>query len=640
MEQSATADTLRSVPPRQHRTSSTSLQSTPRLANSEPNPQPPDTEDLSDSLPSLRFPRPLGNRQLTNWVSSSSPDIMQPGNFPDEDPSLAELGYDIIGTDGESQAESTTSSFDYQRPDDVQSLAGTDTGTDADPNEVDTDSSDDEETSLNDTAVSDATVTESIHHNEADALNMVNQSLENPTSLSLSSFSPFMPSSYLDSLRSFESPIAVREQLASADDLSLAVKEVSTDSPDVKELEPLKPHWLEKFRIRATLQGAFRYIYEKHRILVVISSLAIIYSLVLAAKSMLLSSPVPKELSTVPVASVTVVLPPSSVTSTHPVVATSTNTQMPNALQTAGSSNGLMLIPFGIDKTHAGLAPSSSSEAICSAELSSRDEIIVRIPRSTKSSWLANDAIMIAVSRSLRDIPTKVTSVDEGFLIEVPMKEAHGVLTVTIATTRKPRINESFHINFGTHRFTEALDVGKQLVRGFAQRVVDTVNETTSWVEETYIPAFDVVSKQVCDQTVSVSGSLLHGLQDASNTIFGIPSRLVAQIQHSLNRELMLRRVGQAQLELTRQTQDVRDELSMALLRGQLGSKLLWLKMQGKEEEYAHYLSNAEMYWKEQRANADLARVERAELIRKQIRAWRERQRPVTKGSFWGKGMG
>ncbi|TGJ84657.1 hypothetical protein E0Z10_g4085 [Xylaria hypoxylon] len=586
MEQSETSDdTLRSIQlPRSHPSSSTSPQSTPRLANSEPNPEPPNIEDLSDSVLSLRFPRPVGNRQLTNWVSSSSPDIMQPGNVLDVDPSLTELGYDIIGTDGESQAESIASSFDYQKSDGIQSLTGTD---------VDTDSSDDEENNLNETTISDATIVEQVHYEdaaEAEALNMANQNLENPTSLSLSNSSPFKSLSYLDHIRTHEPTAVIRGQSYAVDDLPLSEQPEALSAPlTVKELEHL---------------GS--------------------------------SPPLPKELATVPVASVSVVTPLPSAKTTYSVTSpTPTTSQTLDAVQSASSPNGLIFIPFGKENTQTDVAAVPALATICLAELSGRDEIMIRIPQNLKSSWLAKDAILIAVSRGLQDIPTKVSSIDVGFLIQVPVKEAHGVLAVTIATTRKPIINESFRINFGTYRFTEALDAGKQLVRGFAQRVVDTVNGTTFWVEETYIPALDVVSRQVCDQTVSVSGSVLHSLRDASDSVLAIPSHLIAQMQRSLDASSLLRRISQFQLEFVREAQDVRDELRMAMLTSQINSKLMWLTLQGKAEEHGQYLNKAQMHWKEQRTRIESARVERAERTKKQIRTRHQRDRPISKGSFW-----
>ncbi|KAI0432227.1 hypothetical protein F5Y09DRAFT_329801 [Xylaria sp. FL1042] len=632
MEQLETPDdTLRSVqPPRPQRSSSTSPQSTPRLANSEPNPDPPTIEALSDSVLCLRFPRPVGNRQLTNWVSSSSPDIMQPGNIPDEDPSLTELGYDVIGTDGESQAESIASSFDYQKADDIQSLTGTD---------VDTDSSDDEESNLNETTISDATIVDQVRDDdaaEAETLNMVNQSLENPTSLSLSNFSPFTSLSQLDHIRTHEPAAVIRGHSSAVDGLFPAEQEPLLEPSTTEVLENEAPPTSKASKGRGILQLTLRYLIQRRRTLAILSSLVLIHTLALATKYYLLTPSVPKELSTVPVASVSVVVPFTSSKTTHSLASpTPTVSQTHNALQTSSSPNGLLFIPFGKDNAQTDVASIPALATICSAELSGRDEITIKIPQNIKSSWLAKDAIMIAVSRGVEDIPTKVSSIDSGFVINVPLKEAHGALVVTIATTRKPLINESFRINFGSYRFTGALDAGKQLVRGFAQRVVDTMNGTTSWVEETYIPALDVMSKQVCGQTASVSDSVLHGLRDVSDTMVGLPSRLIAQIRQTLGAQSLLRRATQFQLELAREAQDLRDELRMAVLTSQINSKLMWLALQGKAEEHGRYLNKAQVHWKEQRALVESARVERAERTKRQIRAWHERDRPISKGSFW-----
>lgn len=556
---------------------------------------------------------------------------MQPANAPDDGPSLTDLGYDIIGTDGESQAESIASSFDYQRSDDIQSLAGTD---------VDTDSSDDEETTLNETTISDATLIDEPHHDDdarAESLNMVDQSLESPTSLSLSTFSPFTSFTYLDHLRASESELAIRGPSSPMESLAFADQKVPTGSLVVEQPEHSEPGLPKACQGHGALRTAFAYVPKLRRVLTFLSIFTLLYGLTLSVRFLLLGAPLPRELSTVPVASVPFVVPqPSAKTISSVSNPTPTVSLAPNALQTSSSPNGLIFIPFGKDVTQAAVVAVPESAAICSAELASRDEILIRIPQTIKCSWLARDAILIAVSRGLQDIPTKVSSVDDGFLIRVPLKEAHGVLAVTIATTRKPRINEAFHVNFGTYRFTEALDAGKQLVRGFAQRVVDTMNETTSWVEETYIPALDVVSKQVRDQTASASDSMLHGLQEASDAILAIPSHIIAQIRHSLRIKLLLRRAGQLRLELAQETRNLRDELRMAMLMSRVNSKLVWLKMQGKTEEHGQYLSKAEMHMKEQRARVESARAERAETTKKQIRAWHERDHPVEpKVSFW-----
>ncbi|KAI0887675.1 uncharacterized protein GGS22DRAFT_157848 [Annulohypoxylon maeteangense] len=611
--------------------------------------KPDSLDHISNSVPYLRFPRPLGNRKLTNWVSSSSPDIMQPENIPDDEPSLAELGYDVIGTDGESQAESTASSLDYQRPDDVQSLGGTDTGTDVDTNDADTDSSDeDEEDEEEATALHDAPIISTISSTvveftgdaddeDADVETLVNQSLENPTDFSQHGFPALSRLLQADQDEIREVPSTEKFPIQDAE-LGENVKHILSSSGKNKPL----------YQGYDTYHLTLRHVRRNRRVLVALSGLAILYSLAITGKYFLFSPHTPRVLSTVPVAAVSSAAVPShtgnSVT-TSVVPPTLALAQTQKALQTGGSSpNSLMFVPFGKDKAQTGIPKQSEQQPICSVELYDRNEIMVNIPRGLKSTWLSRDAILIAVSRGLYDIPTKVSSVEEGFLIEVPLEEAHDVLAVSIATTWKPKIQETFRVDFGRNKFIGALDAGKQLVKGFAQKLVDTVNETTAWVEETYIPALDVVSKQVCIQTSSVSDSLLQGLRDVGNAILSLPSQITAQITTPIklpfNADNIAQRQHQAQLQLVREAQDLRDELALRYLSAQLRSKLWWLRIRGRTEEYQRYLSKAEIYLGKRVADAKTVKQERAEQLKKLIRTRRKHERHETRGSFWRKGMG
>ncbi|KAI1763079.1 hypothetical protein GGR53DRAFT_388546 [Hypoxylon sp. FL1150] len=600
-----------------------------------------DHYDLHNSVPSLRFPRPLGNKQLTNWVSSSSPDIMQPENIFDDEPSLAELGYELIGTDGEGQAESIASSFDYQRPDDVQSSAGTDTGTDVDINEADTDSSSDDydelPTIIDTPAASSMTRTVVVDNydtddEDADVETLANQSLENPTDVSQHGL-PRLVQSDLGQVQD----LSTAAQVTSAQDTTSGDQYVEkmTFFPAPAQDEP-KLRRVEGYRL------ALRYFQRNRRIFVILYSLAIFYSLVIAGKYFLFSSSSPRVLSTVPVASIPSVAVPSPILHTSTPTPTLTSTQTHKALQTGTSSSGLVSIPFTKDQDYTSVA-GQPQRTICSVKLSSRNEILVKIPEVVKSTWLSKDAIMIALSRGIHDIPTKVSSVEEGFMIGVPIDEAHDIIAVTIVTTAKPKVKETFHVNFGRNKFSNALDAGKQLVKGFAQKFVDTVNETTAWVEESYIPALDVMSKQVCHQTSSVSDTVLRGLRDAGNAVRSLPTHFtsrVAQLKLTDDDDVaqyVKRKREEVQLVLARDATDLRDELALRYLTAQLRSKLWWLQVQGKTEEYQRYLFKAEAYLKEMITNADAARQERAERVSNQIRSRRKHERHESRGSFWNK---
>jgi hypothetical protein len=649
--------------PTETSTAQTSSLSTPHLSSTEPSPGFPRTSDAaaaatSNSVPSLRFPRPLGNRQLTNWVSSSSPDIMQPGTILDDEASLAELGYDIIGTDGESQAESTTSSTDYQRTDDIQSLTGTDTGTDVDTTGGDTDSSDDEDEVTQDDAVAHRSPSRSTTHSNigsqdaTDAETLVDRSLESPTSFDMYG----IPNVHT----SGNKPQAVEETRpqpptpnldfsSDDDDLGSADTEKLPQSPSVE----CKPTTASKVYL-GTIGNFYEWISNslKERRHVLILDATIVLVLVALSGAVLtnkyLSSPqTPRILSTVPVASVSPALVATTEVaslSTTAITTTSTAKQQNTALQTDSSAASLNFMPLGrgpaqLQKETKSLSP---AQTICSAERANRNQLLIKIPRDIKASWLAKDAILIAVSRGAHDLQTQMTLVEEGFLIEIPLAEAHGVMDVSIATTRKPKVNESFQVNFGSHMLTGAFGVGKQLVKSLRQKVVDTVNETTLWVEEAYIPSLDVVSRQVCDQTVSISDSLQQRFREARRAAFQLPARFTSQvvdhIKQSVDGNTISQRATQAQLELSRTALDVRDELALGLLTAQLNSKLWWLKVRGKEEEHQRYLINAEAYYKKMSADAHEARRERAVNAAREIHDLKKQEDRKAHSPLWSKG--
>lgn len=649
--------------------------------------------DTSGSVPSLRFPRPLGNRQLHNWVSSSSPDIMQPSQVFDEDSSLVDLGYDIIGTDGESQAESTTSSIDYQRVD-CQSPNGTDTGTDVETVDAETDTSDEEEDAhLNDAEpISVGTPSDSgviveplrganggndtadaaAHGSDADELSasadprsddedifevdahgvverddfklLVARSSENITNVNQ------------DTIRH---PILGSITLEDQSEQSVeTIRGLPQEHPSPKDLPPEKLFNSEKLNEDSSSQEANRKDscqltwdcvsrqakarFEKRRhllrralMLVLAFGLYAIIPTLVTDEVLRMVMPAPKVISTVPVAHVAPSLQP---TTSNPAALAGTASKLTqiapepdDALETKASSNSLAILSFGKDHAHPKAPVLSATPRICSVEKSGRNTIMITIPSHVKSHGL-----MIAVSRGSVDLPTIVLPVEDGFVIELPVGEAYGVMDVSIASVRKPKINEFFQVNFGRHAIEDAFDAGKQFMRGFAQGFAKTVNETSLWAEGTCLPAFDVVSRQVSNQSASVSGSVIRGLKKAQRSASNLSTHLFAK---------MTPRFGpangepdfsyRAKLELARQTRDLGDGLSLGLLRAQLNSKLWWLKIQGKSAEYDQYMAKAEVHYQQKTAVAEEARRQRKMSVLKDVLARRLQERREPRVSFW-----
>lgn len=592
------------------------------LSKSEPRPardsqQLLENTNFSSSVPSLRFPRPLGNRQLINWVSSSSPDIMQPGNPLDEDQSLADLGYDVIGADGESQAASMVSSIDYQRPDDVQSLGGTDTGTDVDANDVDTDSSDDEEEVILDDTGRAYTYAEVAGHaaDEDDAEAFSVQSLENPTSLMhhSDSFPELAARSRTSTL-----------QAQHSDD---AKDKSDTKSPQGSKKQGAIPYseWTNQ-RNKLSPPG----FYQTYGGLITQKLPLLLLGLALTWASFLLVNPpqnAPKTLSTVPVACVSTEGASVPII-TATTISTTAKTQV--ALETSvASSRSNSLMSVSLDSPAAPQASRRPAEPVCSAEVYSRNEILVKIPLAIKASWLSKDAIKLAVSRDGVDIPTNVTTITAGFVIEVPAKQAYGVFEVSILTERKPKIHEIFRVEFGQHTITDVLDVSKQLVKDIALYVAQAVNETTAWVHEVSAPAVG--------EGVSLSQNVLERMTSVRDQFVRDTASF---LESPIAKEELARRGHQLQVELKRAALDLRDDLSLTLLTAQLHSKLWWLKAQGRMEEYKQYLDNAEAYYKAKNAETEQSKTVRGNEAKSELgqRAHSEKeQRRFEKFWQWGK---
>ncbi|KAH6647282.1 hypothetical protein BKA67DRAFT_431445 [Truncatella angustata] len=619
----------------------------PPTNNQQALPAPTRGAATSSSVPTLRFPRPVGDRRLTNWVSSSQPDIMHTPSFSDGNPHDASItdGYEVIGTDGESHSEATASSYGHatsEVDDDVQSLADTDTGTDAFTNDVDTDSSDDdgEEENLEHTFEPvDESAAETDEEEDEIDMTEAERSLEHPTEL----FTP--DSTHLSRRASFSDQgrsdlqveraalavagLARGPTAATATNQSSDTTKGDTAKADTERSKDRKS-WAN-LSVRDLYKNTAEYLQNNALQQRVVGFLAIAILLVASTnigqymKSNLLTET--GVLTTVPVASVSSAITPSA---TEVIVATSTVT----STVTWTKTQSLALQTTGSSKSVASIAPGSAlhvRQRLCSASVHGRNEILLRAPPQFKSSWLAKHAVMISVSRGAHDTSSKaakITAVDEGFIIEVAHGEAYGVLDVSIATTRKPKIQETFEVNFGNFIIVDALDAGKQLVKDFAQSVVDTINGTTAWVEETCSPAFDLMSKPA-----SVANPILQGLHEVTH----VARSLGGQIAGLVKQPFPEGRAEQARKELWRTAQDAQDEASLFLLQAQLNSKLQWLRWSGQMAEYERYRAAAGPHFRRKQKEAAVASRARAERTKEEIRARRKQERREVKRSMcWG----
>lgn len=287
---------------------------------------------------------------------------------------------------------------------------------------------------------------------------------------------------------------------------------------------------------------------------------------------------------------------PPAATATITVSHTSTKTVRIATIETTAFGG------FLSDIAHTMSSETPKSTA-CSVQIYSSTEILIKIPAGTKESWLAKGAIDIDVFRGGNLIPSRLSTIDEGILVQIPFKESYGVLNVSIFTTRKPRINETVAIDFGTSRIYEALDAAKTAFQSAAQKAGATFDEALKAIDG-YV---DLVT-WADDQLMETAASWWDAIQGASNTAHTYSAQVAQDTYGKLREAVHAKGTG---LRLTNDVttllkdtqrkvqdhlhcaEDVREDAQLALLKAQINSKLWWLKMWGKSEEHEDYQRRA-----------------------------------------------
>lgn len=288
---------------------------------------------------------------------------------------------------------------------------------------------------------------------------------------------------------------------------------------------------------------------------------------------------------------------PVMVTSTATATATVTVSQASIKLATVETPafGGLLS-----DIAHTVSSDSNQKSSICTAEMYSGREILIKLPSGTKASWLAKGAIDVDVFRGSDPVKSKLSSIDEGILIEIHQKDAYGVLNVSVVTTRKPKINETFAVDFGTSFFSGALDVTRDVFGGLYEKFVDTASDAVKVTEDYYTSNFAPAEQKFMDEAASWWESMKDGTMAAHEYSSQKAEETFGRVKDSLRTEELTSFFKDVQQTVADHhnviskrgahvVEDLRDDADLAVLKAQITSKLWWLKLQGKTEEHDEY---------------------------------------------------
>ncbi|KAL2024679.1 hypothetical protein VTK56DRAFT_6880 [Thermocarpiscus australiensis] len=224
---------------------------------------------------------------------------------------------------------------------------------------------------------------------------------------------------------------------------------------------------------------------------------------------------------------------------------------------------------------------SAPKKTVCSVRIYSPTELLVAIPGRSKALWLAQGAIDIEVYRGDDRLKTKISSVDEGVVVELGRNDAYGVMNVSVITTRRPRINETFEVDFGKTAVAETFRAGLHMLQDAMQKVSSSVEGLSHFVQDTCIPNASTIAK-LQDEAVSL---FRHTLETARSHAAGRVNWAADNAREQIARGL-------------ESAEKLRKGVDLPILQAQIASKLWWLKVQGKMDEYAEYERKASQFLK------------------------------------------
>ncbi|UKZ96959.1 uncharacterized protein TrAFT101_011728 [Trichoderma asperellum] len=564
---------------------------------------------LASSEPTLRFPRPQGNKQLANWISSSNPNIMDLAP-PTEDNTLSESTYELVSgpsTDTEeSQDDNYTGSMsesvgslDIHRPDDVQSLAGTE-------DSYETESAVDE-ADVPSTAASDRDETEdeeddedSVHEDSV----LAESHFTNETA-KLEPFPPFEHEAYSQSSLEYTQQSLGTPSFPTPE-ASRVIERPGPAEPEKKKSwkQKVSPFWLFESEAREYLVEATWGAFPGFAFVLV----------VLVALPIFIRSPSDPGLSNVQAP------PPITATITTTTYLTTSSLPTSSSQPTPSSTNSVALVPIGEPQSDDWIFGAKKPAVSFTAE--AHNDVLIHIPKSIKKTWLAKDCLSVSVKRGDDIVDTTMSMVDDGLRLKFAKREVHGVVSLVLEAKCRPKIHKVVKVHFGKGLMEEALERTKHLAHDLSGLVPAAAQEAERCIENAK-QSINSACQNVC-QTVTETVSKTFGVTfaDAKQNLDNLVSTAKAQLEEATQEfTTIFDNFAQQAVENLPSVEDVQNQLQLQLLDAQISAKLWWLQTFGSAEEHDEYLRKAKTYSARKHAAAEEMKHAKKEVSEKPIEA-------------------
>ncbi|KAF4119765.1 hypothetical protein GMORB2_4431 [Geosmithia morbida] len=592
-------------------------------------------ESLSFSEPSLRFPRPIGNSHLANWISTSDPDIMRITSHPTDDAGLAGSTYELIsgtddceswsqdGNDNDNECISESiSSLDLRRPDDVQSSADTELLSDDDFTPVPADPAalyDLEYTASPPSILPDhasPAVPEAAQHRQAQHHCVTDENDDEP--------------------ESDEDQASSRSSLEYTRN-SLEVPSIATPPP---QSAPVDGNRLRQGLNDGTISlahPAFLALAAVQLYLLSCLCHGLFPSLGPAAWSAASNTP-PVPAVAVKTAQPSVLTTPTRSPSSPWSLATHQGSEDGSGSSSGSSSSrssglgdvdaGSFMLPG--DDGSSSEWPWEAKKPVISFHPVSRRDFQVRVPQHVMDAWSSNNcrATFTATRDDDHDVKKTVCAADDGFLVRFPHREAYGIVDLVVESACKPRLRKAVKIRFAKGTFDTVIDLYNKIsehTEHQAEAVWETwaapvwrsamtsmqsaydERPTTSGIVKDVSGVYEDVKARLSgivsdDGISSHARAHLDSLYTAARRrCQGVQTSIISSVEGSTHLDTLRR-------EATRLVRVAQTTAQLDLLNAQLSAKIAWLSVLGRTEERDEYRRKAALFMQEKLAEAKIRR--------------------------------
>ncbi|KAI9158957.1 hypothetical protein HJFPF1_06960 [Paramyrothecium foliicola] len=566
---------------------STSPETPNSYRESSQRPQPPSPSsatqhELSTSEPTLRFPRPQGNRHLANWISSSNPDIMRLASTATDDVGLSESTYELIsGTDDsesqdgnytESMGESV-GSLDFHRPDDTHSLAGTE-------------HTQDDESVLDETEPRPEPTTGSAVIVELEDDGQGNTNNEQTDAVDSESDDEARSRCSLEytqqSLRtpSISTPEASKVLLPKDSDGSLEPSD-NIYPTTTQFMKTAAANMIDTLYTRAATA---------------------LPPLCFGALLILLFQALYPQTTQFALDQQTTLAPTLKSTTIQSLTTSSTSSATRPSVTAV---DGVGLIPLE-DLTPDNWLFGAKPDIVFKSK--APGEILVFIPSTAKQVWLSKNCLEMVATRSNDRVDMATESVNEGMLVKFPKKETHGLVTLSVKSTCRPKVNKVVKVHFQLGILDEASELTKRLLdlgelvpaaAQEAERCFGNAKRSLEKVSDNLGQNVQTLSGKVADTFGTKLITAQTSFKATKKDVLEKVNKVVDTAARNINEF-----TGQATQTLP-SVAEARDQLQLGLLNAQISAKLWWLKVTSRTEEYGEYQRKARDFLASKLADAE-----------------------------------